>query len=176
MSRTKICAVALDPDAPDSDTLDPDAPAAGPDYHLDIPVALRWGDMDINNHINNVQISRIFEESRVRSFFEWMPDRPRKFSFLVARQDIEFSAPVHYSLDPVHVRTCIGRVGRSSFVMALRLFDQSGTLCATAETTMVVVDPDTGRPSPIPDDARGLLSARLGEPVRFHTPRSNAAG
>ncbi|OUC77429.1 acyl-CoA thioesterase [Gordonia lacunae] len=168
--------MALDPDAPDSDTLDPDAPAAGPDYHLDIPVALRWGDMDINNHINNVQISRIFEESRVRSFFEWMPDRPRKFSFLVARQDIEFSAPVHYSLDPVHVRTCIGRVGRSSFVMALRLFDQSGTLCATAETTMVVVDPDTGRPSPIPDDARGLLSARLGEPVRFHTPRSNAAG
>lgn len=112
----------------------------------------------------------------MRSFYEWMPDRPRKFSFLVARQDIEFSAPVHYSLDPVHVRTCIGRVGRSSFVMALRLFDQSGTLCATAETTMVVVDPDTGRPTPIPDDARPLLTARLGEPVRFHTPRSNAAG
>ncbi|WP_431840240.1 acyl-CoA thioesterase [Gordonia hongkongensis] len=166
-------------DAPDPDALDPEATAAGfpgPDYVLDIPVALRWGDMDINNHINNVQISRIFEESRVRSFYEWMPDRPRKFSFLVARQDIEFSAPVHYSLDPVHVRTCIGRVGRSSFVMALRLFDQSGTLCATAETTMVVVDPDTGRPTPIPDDARPLLTARLGEPVRFHTPRSNAAG
>ncbi|WP_238419810.1 thioesterase family protein [Gordonia sp. 'Campus'] len=153
-----------------------DGAGDGPGYSLDVPVSLRWGDMDINNHINNVQISRLFEESRVRSFLEWMPGRPRNFSFLVARQDIEFSAPVYYSVDPVHIRTCIGRVGRSSFVMVLRLFDQSGTLCATAETTMVVVDPDTGRPSPIPDDARALLTARLGEPARFHAPRAHVAG
>ncbi|MFE0748220.1 acyl-CoA thioesterase [Gordonia sp. NPDC058843] len=170
---------ALDPDSSESDSSASDSSASGsaePDYHLDIPVALRWGDMDINNHINNVQIARIFEESRVRSFFDWMPDRPRKFSFLVARQDIEFSAPVHYSVDPVNVRTCIGRVGRSSFVLALRLFDQSGMLCATAETTMVVVDPDTGRPTPMSDEVRALLAARLGQPVEFHAPRTKVTG
>ncbi|MCR8897553.1 acyl-CoA thioesterase [Gordonia sp. GONU] len=146
-----------------------------PDYVLEIPVHLRWGDMDINNHINNVQISRLFEEARVRSFHEWIPDRPRDFSFLVARQDVEFSAPVHYSTHPVLVHSCVGRIGRSSFVMALRLFDKEGVLCATAETTMVVVDPAAGRPAPIPDDLRDVLTAALGEPARFHAPRTATA-
>ncbi|GAA14861.1 MULTISPECIES: acyl-CoA thioesterase [Gordonia] len=149
---------------------------SAPDYVLEIPVHLRWGDMDINNHINNVQISRLFEEARVRSFHEWIPDGPRNFSFLVARQDIEFSAPVHYSTHPVTVRSCIGRVGRSSFTMALRLFDKEGVLCATAETTLVVVDPAVGRPTPIPDQLREVLLNSLGEPVKFHSARANTAG
>ncbi|GAB85595.1 thioesterase family protein [Gordonia rubripertincta] len=149
---------------------------SAPDYVLEIPVHLRWGDMDINNHINNVQISRLFEEARVRSFHEWISDGPRNFYFLVARQDIEFAAPVHYSTHPVIVRSCIGRVGRSSFTMALRLFDKEGVLCATAETTLVVVDPATGRPTPIPDQLREVLLNSLGEPVKFHSARADTAG
>ena len=67
------------------------------DYHLDILLQLRWGDMDPNNHVNNVQFARLFEETRVRSFAEWWPTRPADLSMLVARQDIEFSASLEYT-------------------------------------------------------------------------------
>ena len=142
------------------------------DYHLDIPLQLRWGDMDPNNHVNNVQFARLFEETRVRSFADWWPTRPADLSMLVARQDIEFSASLEYTPAPICARSCVSRVGTSSFVMALRLFDDHEVLCASAETTMVVVDPDTGRPRPIPPDMRDVLEYHLGEPIRFHARRS----
>ena len=147
-------------------------PRVADDYHLDIPLQLRWGDMDINNHINNVQFARLFEEARVRSFADWLPQRPEGFSMLVARQDIQFSAPLEYTAEPICVRSAVSRVGTSSFVMALRLFDDRGVLCASAETTMVLIDPASGRPKPISDDMREMLGGRLGEPVAFHASRS----
>ncbi|MCD2144669.1 acyl-CoA thioesterase [Gordonia paraffinivorans] len=148
--------------------------SAAADYSLEIPIHLRWGDMDINNHINNVQIARLFEEARVRSFHTWIADAPRNFSFLVVRQDIEFHAPVHYSTHPVTVTSCVGRVGNSSFTMALRLFDKEGVHCASAETTMVVVDPVAGRPAPIQSPLREVLTNSLGRPVEFGGRRGSA--
>ncbi len=139
------------------------------DQHLEMALQLRWGDMDINNHINNVQFARLFEESRVRSFATWLPDRPADYSMVVARQDIVFTATLDYGLDPVTVRTCVGRVGTASFTMVLTLIDPTGQTCAVAETTMVSVD-GVGRPRPIPDAVREVIAAHqvsgAGLPVR----------
>ncbi|MDL9946827.1 thioesterase family protein [Gordonia sp. ABSL11-1] len=133
------------------------------DQHLDVPIQLRFGDMDINNHINNVEFARIFEESRIRSFAAWLPDRPEGFSVLVARQDIVFTAVLEYSLDPVTVRSCVSRIGNTSFTLSLILIDPDGVTCAVAETTMVSVAPDTGRPTPVPDLVRDSLGAHVVE-------------
>lgn len=140
------------------------------DEHLDLSIQLRWGDMDINNHINNVQFARIFEEARVRSFAWWLPHRPAGFSLLVARQEIVFSAVLDYSVEPVTVRSCVSRVGTTSFNLSLTLIDPAGVICAVAETTMVSVDPRTGRPTPPPEEVREVLEAHqvadAGLPVR----------
>ncbi|MDL9937274.1 thioesterase family protein [Gordonia sp. ABSL1-1] len=146
------------------------------DYRLDVELHLRWGDMDINNHINNVQFARLFEEARVRCFRTWRSDHPWGVAMLVARQDIEFAAPLHYTTEPIVARACVSRVGRSSFAMAMRLIDPAGTVCASAETTMVVTDKTTGRPMEIPAEMRTLLTERLGEPISFHAPRPVTAG
>jgi len=39
---------------------------------LHIPIPLRWGDLDAYGHINNVEMLRLLEEARVRSF--WRAD------------------------------------------------------------------------------------------------------
>nr|WP_083862772.1 thioesterase family protein [Gordonia soli] len=127
--------------------------------------------MDINNHINNVQFARLFEESRVRAFSTWFPTRPARLSMLVARQDIEFTATLDYSPDPVVVHASVSRLGTSSFTMTLILDDASGTTCAMAETTMVVVDPATGRPTPMEDDLRSELERWRGPRAPFHDRR-----
>lgn len=130
-----------------------------------VSLQLRYGDMDINQHINNVQIARLFEESRVRSFGQWFDDggRPAEYAMVVGRQDIVFRAVLHYSLEPVTVRTCINRIGTSSFRMLLTLVDPTGTTCAVAETTMVSVDNESGRATPVPDEVRAVLEAHLVE-------------
>ncbi|GAA1480148.1 thioesterase family protein [Gordonia sinesedis] len=131
---------------------------------LELSLQLRWGDMDINAHVNNVQFARLFEEARVRAFSAWFPgfsDLRRRVSALVASQTIEFRAPLLYSLEPVTLRVAIARIGRTSYTMALTLLAPDGTVSAVAETTMVMIDAASARPTPIPDDFRAVLEANL---------------
>ncbi len=135
----------------------------------EILIQLRWADMDINNHINNVQIARLFEESRVRSFAQWLSQPQVVPSMVLARQDIEFRAVLEYSIEPVRVCSRVTRLGRSSFAMGLTLFAPDGQVCAYAESTLVNLD-GTGRPSPLTDAMRDTLAERLGEPLPFQRP------
>lgn len=147
-----------------AEQLDAVPPTADPDdRETAVLLQVRYGDMDTNHHINNVQIARLFEETRVRSFAEWFatPGRPAGFAFVVGRQDIVFRAVLHYSTEPITGRSCIGRIGNSSFTMVLTLIDAAGTTCALAETTMVSIDPGTGRSAPLPQPVREVLTPRL---------------
>ncbi|MFT4126212.1 MAG: thioesterase family protein [Gordonia sp. (in: high G+C Gram-positive bacteria)] len=133
------------------------SPPTGP---LEIEIALRWGDMDINGHINNVQFARILEEGRVRAFTRWFPgDGGGQPSVVVVRQDIEFRAPLHYSTEPVRLTLAISRLGATSYTIGAILESADGVLAAVARTVLVVVDPATGRPMPIPDGVRAILAA-----------------
>lgn len=140
-------------------------PAA--DGGIEFEISLRWGDMDINNHINNVQFARLFEEGRVRAFSAWFGE-VRPLPILVARQDIEFRAPLDYSVEPVTMTVAITRIGTSSFTVGATLRAPSGTLTAVAATSMVAVDPATGRSIPIPDGPKAVMRRWQGTRPAFH--------
>ncbi|RPA57818.1 acyl-CoA thioesterase [Gordonia oryzae] len=146
---------------PDNQPIAPttDAGVPPPNAPVEVELQLRWGDMDINAHINNVQFARLFEEGRVRAFSRWFPDGAERLPILVVRQDVEFRATLDYSLDPVVMRLAITRLGTSSYTIGATLSAADGTLSALARTTMVVVDPSTGRPTPIPPSARKILES-----------------
>lgn len=135
----------------------------------EISVQLRWADMDINGHVNNVQYARLFEEGRVRAFTQWFGDG-RRLPILLARQDIEFRAMIETTRDPVRVRVGVSRLGTSSFVVAATCVDSAERTCAIAETTMILVDSQTNRPTPIGEDRRTVLERHLVPPVSFHRP------
>lgn len=132
----------------------------------EVALHLRWGDMDINKHVNNVQFARLFEEARVRTMAEWFGDRPGGTgSFHIARQEIEFVAPLFYSTDPARAKVWISRVGTSSFDFSAELRDSLGDLKAYCETTGVTVQPETGTSRPMRDDVREFLLTKLADPV-----------
>jgi acyl-CoA thioester hydrolase len=130
---------------------------------VEIELQLRWGDMDINSHVNNVQFARLLEEARVRAFSRWFPAGVDRVPLLVVRQDIEFRAPLLYSTDPVRVRLAITRLGTSSYTIGATMTAADGTLVALARTTMVAMDRESGAPTPIPPTARAVLEAHRGE-------------
>lgn len=133
-----------------------------------VQIALRWGDMDALGHVNNVQIARLFEEARVRAMSGWFGgERPAEFVTLLARQEIEFAAVLHYSGRPVTCELWVSRIGGKSYDLGCRLTDADGGVSALCETTLAVVDLASGRSREIPEVMRTVLEAHLGEPVPF---------
>jgi len=135
-------------------------------------VHLRWGDMDALAHINNVQIARLFEQSRVEAFNRWFGDGRKGIHLLVARQEIEYRAILHYTVEPVRIICSISAIGRASFEFGYELVDPKGTVCAIAETTVVTMDRD-GKPTPIPDTVRTILEKHQGPPAAFRRRSGN---
>jgi acyl-CoA thioester hydrolase len=142
-----------------------------------IPIALRWGDLDAYNHVNNVQTMRILEEARVRAF--WAPEvgEPAPTAVLkatagsdtitmIAGHVVEYVAPVEYHRDPLDVQLWISAVGGASADISYEVFSQD-RLVVRAESTMVFIDAATQRPRRISDAERAAWEPYFGEPIAF---------
>lgn len=124
--------------------------------------------MDALGHVNNVQIARLFEESRVRAFHQWFDgERPAGIVMLIARQEIEFTSVLHYSPEPARCEIWVSRIGGRSYEIGCRLRDATGAVAALCETTAVVVDTESGGSCEIPEAMRTALQRRLGDAVPF---------
>lgn len=117
----------------------------------------RFADMDVNRHLNNVAITRFFEEARIR--FNWnlfagaeMPVRPR---YLVAHVAVDFLGEGSYP-EPLTLTYAVGHIGSSSFRSQKAMF-QSGRCIALCDSVLVHRGPDG--PSPLPAELRARLEA-----------------
>ena len=133
-----------------------------------VELQLRWGDLDTNHHVNNVQFARLFEEARVRTVSRWFsPEGRRTGAFHLARQEIEFVAPLYYTPEPATATVWISRIGTSSFEFGSELRDGKGNLVGLCETTGVMIDPETGDSRSVPDAVREILKTKMADPVPF---------
>jgi len=79
---------------------------------------------------------------------------------VIARLLIDFRSELFWP-GTVEIGTGVLKVGRSSFTLAQGMFSQ-GKLAATTEATIVMVDKQTRRSTPLPGDTvEALLSLRL---------------
>jgi len=150
--------------------------------HVSIP--LRWSDFDAYAHVNNAEMLRLLEEARIQAF--WRPDegsdpgadtaildaRPGAETIsLIARQEIEYLAPIPYMRAPIDIEMWIGRIGGASLEICYELYSPDGVtprvLFTKAATTLVMVTAATGRPQRITDDLRKVWAPYVDEPVSF---------
>lgn len=133
-------------------------PAAYP-FHCQIPT--RFGDMDVQAHINNVATVGFYQEARVQFHWEHLHHTPAHAGWapVVANLNITFLKEISYPAT-VTVGVAVGRIGRSSFTLVKGLFGDDGECLGLAETVTVVTS--GGRSMPIPDELRARLEeARL---------------
>jgi acyl-CoA thioester hydrolase len=78
-------------------------------------------------------------------------------SFVIARLLIDFRAELLWP-GSVNIGTGVVRVGRSSFTLAQGMFND-GRLVATTEATIVMVDKQTRRSTPLPPATVDILNA-----------------
>lgn len=161
-----------------------DNSAAG---RLHIPIHLRWGDLDAFNHVNNTSMLKLLEEARVRAF--WKPEAGEQgpatavldtgidqgVLTLIARQEIEYLAPVPYQRRPLEVQMWFGKLGGSSVEVCYEVFNapenDERVLYARSTAVIVLVDAASGRPVRISTEMREAWEPFTGDPIVYQHRR-----
>jgi acyl-CoA thioester hydrolase len=153
----------------------------GEDGRLHVPIPLRWGDLDAFNHVNNTSMLKLLEEARVRAF--WKPAAGERapatavldsslsagLLTLIARQEIEYLAPVPYQRHPLDIQLWFGKLGGASIDVCYEVHSDPASgrqeLYARATTVIVLVDARSGRPVRLSAEMRAAWEPLLGEPL-----------
>ena len=153
---------------------------------LHVPTPLRWSDLDAYGHVNNARMLSLLEEARIQAF--WVSDDTSEHAVgastavldaspgsntitLIARQEVEYLAPIPYQRQPLDIELWIGYMGGASLDVCYEVFSPAGVeprvLYTRAVTTIVLVDAATERPRRIDDRERAAWEPYLGESLTF---------
>lgn len=119
---------------------------------------VRFSDVDVYGHVNNVKYFEYFQEARIRLQTRLVDDAGGLAHppMVVAQTDVDYRVPIMFRPEPYDVWSRIVRVGERSMTLESEICDGE-VLLSRARVTMVFVDPDTGR-AVAPDSAyRALL-------------------
>ncbi|MGF9713357.1 acyl-CoA thioesterase [Paenibacillus sp. JMULE4] len=127
-------------------------------FHFSIPIKVRYCETDLLGHVNNVSYFMYFEQGRIE-YFEHLALTEDLFNdktvSVVANLECQYLASI-YLRDPLklHIRTA--NIGRSSLDLEYALA-VNGQLKAAGRGTIVLVDTNSGKSTPIPDAAREAI-------------------
>lgn len=123
----------------------PAAEPGGPAFR--VPLGVRWSDLDSYGHVNNVKFYDYVQQARIALInhsVHWSPEtghQPHRRGasvWMVARQDVQYRAPLDFRLEPYEVATWVTGIGNRSFTVAAEIRDpDSSTVYATAGTVVV---------------------------------------
>lgn len=156
--------------------------------YLEIPVSVRWADLDAYGHVNNAAMLTLMEEARIAAF--WASDEPHPGGpspaahrtallesgpgaatlTLIARQEVEYLRPIEYTRGPVMMRMWLSDIGGATIDVCYEVRVR-GVVHAVAKSVIVLVDAASGRPRKITPEQREAWSAHTGESVRFRHRR-----
>lgn len=121
-------------------------------------INLRYGDTDRQGHINNAVYCTLYESGRVDFLFnEGRSIAGEQTGYVIAKISLDYLKEMHFP-GVVEVGSKILSIGNSSFRVGQGIFFKE-QCCSTAESVIVVIDPDSGKPIPIPSALRAVLDS-----------------
>ncbi len=123
------------------------------------PVHVRFSDVDVYGHVNNVKYFEYFQEARIQLVVAQGRELGEGFHLVVAQTDVDYKRPILFRPEPYDCRTWISRIGSTSVVFESVVRDglAGGEVLARARVVGVCMDSSTGRPTPVPDELRALI-------------------
>ena len=125
------------------------------------PVHVRFSDVDVYGHVNNVKYFEYFMEARIllnARLWRDVPEGTPEPLMVVARTDVDYRTPILFRAEPYDAWSWIATVGTTSMTIESEICDGEDVL-ARARVVMVFVDPETHRPAPPPAEYRAALEA-----------------
>jgi acyl-CoA thioester hydrolase len=125
-------------------------------YPFRCTIETRFGDIDVNQHVNNVALVGLLEEGRVRFHREsGYHEAIRGMTSMVASIAVEFLGQSYFP-DPLAIHVAPSRLGTTSYTLD-QLVTQQGRLVAYAQAVMVCMG-EAG-PVPLPATFRDNVAA-----------------
>ena len=128
-------------------------------------IPLRWADLDLLGHVNNVRLMEVLQEARVFLAHDLAEaagiDDPQAlrdgFSQVIARLEVDFRKPADLRDGHLIVESWVERIGTTSYTVQHRVTNPSGDDVMIAKSVMVCFDAVEARPKPLPDGWRAVL-------------------
>lgn len=126
---------------------------------------MRWADMDMLGHVNNVTYVDYLQEARIDVLAAHAPVQGGERlaeGVVVVRHEVQFRSPLVYRPEPVRIECWVTQVKAATFTMAYEIFDETDRervvyLRATTLLTPFVFAEE--RPRRISREERATLSA-----------------
>lgn len=125
---------------------------------------LRYGDADLQGHVNNAVFATFCESGRVMFLFD------EKLSlagpggmFALVRLEIDYRSELFYP-GRVDIGTRVLAIGRTSFRLGQGIFN-GDTCAATSESVLVLMDETTRKAKPLTPQLRAWLDERLAKSI-----------
>jgi acyl-CoA thioester hydrolase len=113
------------------------------------PVQVRFSDVDVYGHVNNVKYFEYLQEARIHLFSQvWEGLAP--LSVVVAQTDVDYKVPILFRPEPYDACSWVSRVGRRSATIDSVISDGESVL-ARARVTIVFFDQATQRSTAPPE-------------------------
>lgn len=127
------------------------------DFPHHVEDTIRFGDLDPQGHVNQAVFLTYFESGRVGMFREQdLGIGVPGLTYVLVRIEVDYMREVRWP-GTVDIGTGVAEFGRSSFKVAQALF-RDGAVCAMARATLVCMDKDTRKATPLPQAALDRLS------------------
>ena len=130
--------------------------------HGHFPVHVRFSDVDVYGHVNNVKYFEYLQEARI-PFLARLSDDVRTDAdpgFVVAQIDVDYRLPILFRQAPYDCQSWISDVGSRSFTVEAVIRDGDDVL-SRARVVLVFFDKDTQRSTEPPPAVREVLLAQL---------------
>ena len=130
---------------------------------------LRWADMDLLGHVNNVTFVDLLQEARISFFGEHRSiaaATETREGILVVKHEVDFLAPLNLRRTQVRVDTWVARVRAASFTLAHEIYaeDEDGrTTYARASTVLAPFVFGTESPRRLAPEEKEFLAPYVDE-------------
>jgi acyl-CoA thioester hydrolase len=120
-------------------------------------VNVRFSDVDVYGHVNNVKYFEYFQEARIALLAQVSAD-VGGYSIVVAQTDVDYLRPILFRPEPYECRSVIARLGTRSMTVESQILDGE-TLLARARVVVVFFDRATNRSAEPSPELRERLAA-----------------
>ena len=130
---------------------------------FEIPLEIRFRDLDALGHVNNAVYFTYFEEGRKGLFFSFSKtEDPSAFGFILARIECDYVKPIKLN-SKVILQMWVSDVGRKSFKLAYKIVNAAdeNDVYAKGESVQVCFDYKAGKSTEVPEDLREWLNTYL---------------
>ncbi len=125
---------------------------------FELPVKVRWRDVDALGHVNHAVFLTYLEEGRDAFYLQTLGSEPH---YVVVRLEVDLRAEVRYPDRRVTVRIAAERLGTTSLTTRETVVTPAGEVAAEARVVTVRWDSGNHKPVPFTEAERARLAATI---------------